>query len=214
MISKTRYEFPLEFPYPFGFPQQRKFILFITNPADIAGNEVIEKTFNIMGKYRLKIVLMDDNTEALFCEKGLKGIKRCHNASYEVKTYDFATDAERKAYLRGVDDMAVGCWTQTGVLEESHIRSIEEIRHILIGKTYTSYSSFNGSHTQFVIADVKKDGKVFKIFNRDKSVNDYIETDVMEILLEKGYHKKPMTIEGCHVFEEWKITPFTEKTGI
>lgn len=43
MISKTRYEFPLEFPYPSRFPQQRKFILFITNPADIAGNEVIEK---------------------------------------------------------------------------------------------------------------------------------------------------------------------------
>ena len=214
MISKTRYEFPLGFPYPYRFPQQRKFILFITNPADIAGNEVIEKTFNTMGKYRLKIVLMDDNTEALFCEKGIKELRRRNNTCYEVKTYDFATEAERRAYLRGVDDMAVGCWTQTGVLEESHIRSIEEIRHILIGKTYTSYSSFNGSHTQFVIADVKKDGKVFKIFNRDKSVHDYIETDVMEILLEKGYHKKPMTIEGCHVFEEWKITPFMEIIGI
>ena len=167
-----------------------------------------------MGKYRLKIVLMDDNTEALFCEKGMKGLRRHHGACYEVKTYNFATEAERRAYLRGVDDMAVGCWTQTGVLEESHIRSIEEIRHILIGRTYTSYSSFNGSHTQFVIADVKKDGNVFKIFNRDKSVHDYVESDVMEILLEKGYHKKPMTVEGCHVFEEWKITPFAEIRGI
>lgn len=32
---KTKYDFPLE--------QQRKVILFITNPADIAGNEVMEK---------------------------------------------------------------------------------------------------------------------------------------------------------------------------
>ena len=195
---------------PYRVPTAEEIHIIYTNPADIAGNEVIEKTFNTMGKYRLKIVLMDDNTEALFCEKGIKGLRGHNNACYEVKTYNFATEAERRAYLRGVDDMAVGCWTQTGVLEESHIRSIEEIRHILIGRTYTSYSSFNGSHTQFVIADVKKDGKVFKIFNRDKSVHDYIETDVMEILLGKGYHKKPMTIEGCHVFEEWKITPFTE----
>lgn len=45
MISKTRYEFPLGFlgfP-PFGFPQQRKFILFITNPADIAVSKMKTK---------------------------------------------------------------------------------------------------------------------------------------------------------------------------
>lgn len=170
-----------------------------------------------MGKYRLKIVLMDDNTEVIYAYEGMAGLKKAGkrgNASYEVKTYDFDTAAEREAYLKGIEDMKYCSWAQASVLEKRHIRSIEEIRQILIGRIYTSYSSFNGSHTQFVIADVKKDGKLFKIFNRDKSIHDYIETDVMEILLEKGYHKKPRTIEGCHVFEEWKITPFTEKIGI
>lgn len=158
-----------------------------------------------MGKYRLKIVLMDDNTEALFCEKGLKGIKRCHNASYEVKTYDFATEAERKAYLRGVDDMAVGCWTQTGVLEESHIRTADEVRQILIGQTYTFYDSFNGSHSHFVIGNVKKEGRNYVLLNKENNRYSYVEAPIMNVLLEKGYYKKPDIIDHCHVFQEWKI---------
>ena len=159
-----------------------------------------------MGKYRLKIVLMDDNTEALFCEKGMKGLRRHHGASYEVKTYDFATEAERKAYLRGVDDMAVGCWTQTGVLEESHIRTADEIRQLLIGQEYTHYDSFSGSYTHFVIGNVKKEGRSYVLLNKENNRYSYVEAPVMDILLEKGYHKVPDIIDHCHVFQEWKIT--------
>lgn len=166
-----------------------------------------------MGKHRLKIVLMDENTEIIYAHEGMPGLKKAAkrgNAFFEVKTYDFDTAAERDAYLKGIEDMKYCSWVQASVLEKRHIRSADEIRKSLIGKIYTSYNSFNGLHRRFVIADVKKDGKVFKIFNQDKSIHDYIETEVMDILLEKDYHKKMFTIEGCCVFEEWRISPFSE----
>lgn len=61
-----------------------------------------------MGKYRLKIVLMDDNTEVIYAYEGMAGLKKAEkrgDASFEVKTYDFDTAAEREAYLKGIEDM-------------------------------------------------------------------------------------------------------------
>ena len=153
---------------------------------------------------------MDDSTEAVFCRSGIRGLRRCGNADYEVKTYDFHTKAERAAYLRGVDDMARGCWSQTGVIEQSHIRTADEVRQELIGKKFTYYNSFNGSSSHFVVGNVKKDGNCYIVLNQENNRYRYVDVKVMEILLDEGYYKKPDIVDHCHVFEEWKIYPSSE----
>lgn len=73
-----------------------------------------------MGKYRLKVLLMDDSTDDIFNESGLSGVRRANergDACCEFMDYDFKTEAERKAYIQALWDMSVGCWTQYAILD-------------------------------------------------------------------------------------------------
>ena len=163
-----------------------------------------------MGKYRLEIVLMDDNTEAIYAESGMKGLKKADRkgyASYEVKTYDFDTKAERDAYLKGIEDMSYCSWSQAAVIENVHLRTIDEIRKELVGRQFRHYNSFNGSHQFFTVATVKKKGNCYILLDEDQNRKIYVESDVLDIVLDDidGYYKKTDVIDGCSVFEEWKL---------
>ena len=54
-----------------------------------------------MGTYRLKAILMDDQTNDIYEDCGLARVRRANdrnNANYEFVDYDFKTEAERNAY--------------------------------------------------------------------------------------------------------------------
>jgi hypothetical protein len=73
-----------------------------------------------MGTYRLKAILMDDNTSGYFEDNGLAGVRKANDrneANYEFVDYDFKTEAERKAYIQALYDMSMGCWTQYAILD-------------------------------------------------------------------------------------------------
>lgn len=71
-------------------------------------------------KFKLKVILMDDNTEGYFEEGGLRAVRKEHeagNAYYETKVKEFDTEAERQAYIDGMYDVTYGCWTTYAILD-------------------------------------------------------------------------------------------------
>ena len=71
-------------------------------------------------KVKLKVILMDDNTEGYFEEGGLQAVRRADDkgyANYETIVKEFDTEAERQAYIEGMYDITMGCWTSYAVLD-------------------------------------------------------------------------------------------------
>lgn len=69
--------------------------------------------------FKLKVILMDDNTEGYFEEGGLRAVRKADekgNANFEIKVREFDTEAERQAYIDGLYDMAYGCWDDYAIL--------------------------------------------------------------------------------------------------
>lgn len=71
---------------------------------------------------KIKVILMDDNTEGYFEEGGLRAVRRADEkgyANYEIKVKKFDTEAERQAYIDGLYDMAYGCWDDYAILDNN-----------------------------------------------------------------------------------------------
>lgn len=69
--------------------------------------------------YKLKVILMDDSTENIFDEGGLRKVRREDdkgNANYEIVKREFNTEAERQAYIDGMYDLTIGCWSSYAIL--------------------------------------------------------------------------------------------------
>lgn len=72
--------------------------------------------------FKLKVVLMDDNTEGYFEEGGLRAVRKADekgNANYEIATREFNTEEERQAYIDGMYDVTYGGWTTYAILNKS-----------------------------------------------------------------------------------------------
>lgn len=70
-------------------------------------------------KFKLKVILMDDNAEGYFEEGGLRAVRRADEkgyVNYETIVKEFDTEAERRAYIDGLYDMTYGCWTTYAIL--------------------------------------------------------------------------------------------------
>ena len=73
-----------------------------------------------MKKLKLKVVMMDDTTSDFFVEGGMRKVRREDekgNACYEVIEKEFDTEAERQAYIDGMYDITIGCWTTYAILK-------------------------------------------------------------------------------------------------
>ena len=72
-------------------------------------------------KVKLKVILMDDNTEGYFEEGGLQAVRKADEknawVNYETIVKEFDTEAERQAYIEGMYDITMGCWTSYAVLD-------------------------------------------------------------------------------------------------
>lgn len=71
-------------------------------------------------KITLKVILMDDNTEGYFEEGGLRAVRKADErgyANYETIVKEFDTEAERSAYIDGMYDMTMGCWSNYAILD-------------------------------------------------------------------------------------------------
>ena len=69
--------------------------------------------------FKLKVILMDDNTEGYFEEGGLRAVRRADEkgyVNYETIVKEFNTEAERQAYIDGMYDVTYGCWTTYAIL--------------------------------------------------------------------------------------------------
>ena len=72
--------------------------------------------------FKLKVVLMDDNTEGYFEEGGLRAVRKAEEkgcANYEIAAREFNTEEERQAYIEGMFDVTYGCWTTYAILNKS-----------------------------------------------------------------------------------------------
>ena len=70
--------------------------------------------------FKLKVLLMDDETGCVFDEGGMRAVRRADergNANYEIAVREFNTEAERQAYIEGMYDVTYGCWTTYAVLD-------------------------------------------------------------------------------------------------
>ena len=70
-------------------------------------------------KFKLKVILMDDSTSGYFDEGGLRKVKREYekgNACYDIIEKEFDTEAERRAYIDGMYDITVDCYSSYAIL--------------------------------------------------------------------------------------------------
>lgn len=71
-------------------------------------------------KFKLKVILMDDNTEGYFEEGGLRAVRRADekgNANFQIINKTFDTEQERQAYIDGMYDVTYGCWSTYAILK-------------------------------------------------------------------------------------------------
>ena len=69
---------------------------------------------------KLKVIFMDDTTGDIFDEGGLRAVRRADEKGcvcYQTVEKNFDTDAERRAYIDGMYDMATGCWDTYAILD-------------------------------------------------------------------------------------------------
>lgn len=70
--------------------------------------------------FKLKVILMDDNTEGYFEEGGLRAVRRADEkgyVNYETIVKEFDTEAEKQAYIEGMYDITMGCWSSYAILD-------------------------------------------------------------------------------------------------
>ena len=73
-------------------------------------------------KIKIKVILMDDNTEGYFEEGGLRAVREAEekgHANYEIAVREFNTEEEKQAYIEGLYDMAYGCWDDYAILSNN-----------------------------------------------------------------------------------------------
>lgn len=71
-------------------------------------------------KITLKVILMDDETGDIFDEGGMRAVRRADdkgNANFEAFVKEFDTEAERNAYIDGMYDVTMGCWSTYAILD-------------------------------------------------------------------------------------------------
>lgn len=67
-------------------------------------------------QFKLKAILMDDSTSDLFDEGGMRAVRK--DGNYEIVNKKFDTEAEQNAYIDGMYDLAIGCWTSYSILKK------------------------------------------------------------------------------------------------
>lgn len=70
--------------------------------------------------FRLKVLLMDDYTNDIYVESGLRGVRRedeRYGTSHEFIDRTFKTEDERQAYIDALYDMSMGCFSQYAILD-------------------------------------------------------------------------------------------------
>lgn len=70
--------------------------------------------------FRLKVLLMDDSTNDIFVESGLRGVRKMnedYGCGYEFIDKTFNTEDERQAYIQALYDMSMSCCSQYAILD-------------------------------------------------------------------------------------------------
>ena len=73
-----------------------------------------------MKQFTLKVIMMDDTTSDYFDEGGLRKVRKegeKGNACYLTEIKKFNTEAERQAYIDGMYDITLGCWSSYAILD-------------------------------------------------------------------------------------------------
>ena len=71
-------------------------------------------------KITLKVILMDDTASDYFYEGGMRAVRRADErgyVNYETVVKEFETEAERSAYIDGMCDVTMGCWSNYAILD-------------------------------------------------------------------------------------------------
>lgn len=73
-----------------------------------------------MKEIKLKVILMDDESNGVFEDSGLRGVRRLnerYGLNCEVVTRTFATEGERDAYISALYDITNGSYSQYAILD-------------------------------------------------------------------------------------------------